>query len=125
MAWAEWTFRRSRKTSDGATETDHAEAIDRIRKRMGKAAMPAHKRQAPPLFPSRLAYLWRDFVDIIQGAESGGWGPPVVTWSTLRAWCEITGSQLEPWEARLIIRLGALRAEIISEKSASGDQNAN
>jgi hypothetical protein len=74
-------------------------------------------RQAPPTFPKRLAYLWIDFCDIIGGMDSNGWSPSVVTWEGLRAWSEMTGTQLDPWEAKLLVRLGALRARVLSEQS--------
>jgi len=76
------------------------------------------KAPSVPPFPARLTYLWRDFCDIVAGMEGNGWGPPVITWQGLSAWCKMTGAQLAPWEARLLIRLGSLRARILSEASS-------
>lgn len=87
--------------------------------------MPKPKAPPPP-YPARLDYLWRDFVDIIRGMEGGGFSAPLVSWQGLKAWSEIMGRTLEPWEARLIVHLGMVRADILAEKAAdSGRENAN
>lgn len=45
-----------------------------------------------------------------------GFGPSQVTWGDLAAWAALTGELLEAWEARTVVRLGALRASILSEE---------
>lgn len=84
--------------------------------------MPA-ARTPPPPFPKRLAYLWIDFCDVIAGMDGNGWGPQVVTWEGLHAWSAMTGTNLDPWEAKLMIRLGSLRARILSEQSGDGGKD--
>lgn len=42
-------------------------------------------------------------------------GVATVSWSNLKAWVDLTGNDLEPWEVSAMIRLGTLRASIISE----------
>jgi hypothetical protein len=36
---------------------------------------------------------------------SSGMGPMPITWSELKAWQELTGTELEPWEARTLVAL--------------------
>ncbi|MGE0575384.1 MAG: hypothetical protein AB7F22_10635 [Reyranella sp.] len=44
-----------------------------------------------------------------------GYGPAQPTWADLRAWADLTGETLHPWEARLIVRLGMVRASTLAE----------
>lgn len=55
------------------------------------------------------------------GLAAGGMGPQVVTWEGLQAWCALSGNDLEPWEAFVMIRLGHLRATVSSEKPKPGE----
>lgn len=68
---------------------------------------------AGPPFPRPLSYLWALFVEIADGLENGGWGPPVVTWQSLQAWSQLTGVTLDPREACILVRLGVVRAASI------------
>jgi hypothetical protein len=42
-----------------------------------------------------------------------------VTWRDVADWMRLTGNVLEPWEARAIVTLGLVRANIVSEKMAA------
>lgn len=70
--------------------------------------------EGPP-FPDLLDYLWTWFAEISIGIASTGMAPPVVTWADVAAWRQQTGEVMEPWEARAIVSLGALRAGIAAE----------
>jgi hypothetical protein len=70
------------------------------------------------------------FAEIVQGVGSNGFGPALITWESLRAWCGLTGERLQSWEARALVRLGYARAAIEGEKQsakakADGAQNKN
>lgn len=91
---------------------------------MGGAAKKPVALSAPdPEFPEQIAYLWNWFGEIIEGCEPG-FGPAVVTWQALASWAGFMRVDLEPWEARTIVRLGATRAAILSE-DAGGGQDKN
>ncbi len=66
--------------------------------------------------PSGAEYLWRWFVEIINGVTAS-FGPPSIAWSDLVAWCTFTGELLDPWEARLLIKLSVIRANVLTEET--------
>lgn len=68
-----------------------------------------------PQLPDPISYLWFWFLEILGGLDSGGMGVATVSWSNLKAWVDLTGNDLEPWEVSALIRLGTLRASVISE----------
>ena len=75
-----------------------------------------------------MVYLWRFFDEISMGLSSNGFGPPLVTWESLRAWSEFMAVNLEPWEAKVLVTLGYRRAVIDDEEQqkkakARGHQN--
>lgn len=47
---------------------------------------------------------------------SSGFGPPAATWDNVWCWSALMRVLLEPWEARMLVRLSVLRANILSEK---------
>jgi hypothetical protein len=51
---------------------------------------------------------------------------PTVTWEGLAAWCAQMRITLEPWEASAMVRLGVLRANILTPqpKSQTPDRTA-
>lgn len=83
--------------------------------KLGKKPKVALQPDNPPP-PDAIAYLWGWFVEVSYGMGSGGFGPAMLTWECLRAWCELTGRQIEPWEAQALMRLSVLRATVVSEK---------
>lgn len=66
-----------------------------------------------PPFPALLGYLWSIFAELQYGLDSGGWGTSVVTWQTLDAWSRLGGIALSAREAVALVRLGAVRAEVM------------
>lgn len=62
--------------------------------------------------------MWEWYCDISPGASGGGgMGPVTITWLDLGAWCERVHETLEPWEARLIVRLSVMQANIEGEEA--------
>ena len=120
-------FRKGRVRSDGATEQDHSDARKRIEQRLArgkaktKADAPAGSSE--PEFPDALDYLWEWFWDALDGCPANGMVPVSIGWCDLSAWCELTGERLEPWEARLILRLSSLRSGIIAEVNDRQDKD--
>jgi hypothetical protein len=70
--------------------------------------------------PDLLAYLWGWFEEISLGLSADGFGPPLVTWEALTAWCGLTRTALEPWEATTLVRLGRIKANVESEPKPKG-----
>lgn len=108
-----------RVASDGASEREHQASAAAQWAKLGKKpkAIVAAVDLAPQL-PDPISYLWFWFLEIVVGLDGGGMGVPVISWSSLKAWCDLTGHELEPWEVATLIRLGSLRASIISEDIA-------
>lgn len=71
------------------------------------------------MLPPELFYLWNWFSEHSMGLAQNGMAPPVVTWESLRAWCEQMRVELEPWEARAMVLLGGQRAAIINERQSA------
>lgn len=58
------------------------------------------------------------------GLAQNGMAPPAVTWEGLKAWCEQMRVTLEPWEARAMVTLGTVRANVDAEtKTDKPDPN--
>jgi hypothetical protein len=85
----------------------------------GLAKKPAALSEPEPEFPEQIAYLWDWFGEIIEGCESG-FGPAIVTWPALANWASFMRLDLEPWEARTLVRLGTTRAAVLSEDVGDG-----
>lgn len=57
------------------------------------------------------------------GLQGNGMAVPGITWEGLTAWCALMRIVLEPWEAQALVRLGALRASVLSESDKNGAQD--
>jgi hypothetical protein len=79
----------------------------------------------PPAFPYLLGYVWGWFEEILDGLAANGFAPPMVTWADIGWWSELTGNALEPWEARLLVKLGSVRAIAVSEKTKKPAPNTS
>jgi hypothetical protein len=77
---------------------------------------PPQANEPVPDFPEPLAYIWSAFCEIVLGIQGNGWAHPVITWECLEAWARLTDQALEPREVKTIIRLGALRADVLNER---------
>lgn len=105
----------TRVAHDGATEREHQESAAAQWAKLGKKPKAADTPDPSPPLPDQIAYLWFWFLEILGGLDSGGMGVATVSWSNLKAWVDLTGNELEPWEISAVIRMGTLRASIISE----------
>jgi hypothetical protein len=126
LAFAEHHFRNGRKLADGATAAEHTESADRQFKKLG---LKSKKPIVPvgPGFPSAVGYLWRWFDQLSMGLAISGMGPSAVTWEGLYAWSLQMRVELESWEALALIRIGYVRAVVLSEdpKKARPDGSPN
>ncbi|MPZ41601.1 MAG: hypothetical protein GEU95_26860 [Rhizobiales bacterium] len=115
IVFAEHVFRLARKQPDGANEGQHRASASEQWLKLGKAKAAKEALPDAPPYPAELDYLWGWFVEIVAGLSSNGMGAAVITWETLRAWCELMRLQIRPWEARALIKLSDRRAVIDAE----------
>lgn len=83
-----------------------------------KAHAASTSAPAPDL-PDAAAHVWGWFGEIQMG-EPAGFGPSGVSWATLAAWRDLTGTLLAPWECRAIVALGSCYANVMAEETVAG-----
>lgn len=77
-----------------------------------------------PEFPYEIAHVWHFFHEVVRGVQGNGFSYPVITWTELDCWARMTRQDIPPREARTIIALGVMHANIMSEKpKADGGKN--
>jgi hypothetical protein len=114
-AYAEPVFRSSRKLDDGASQAEHQASAARQLAALGRKAAARQADPDLPAFPWALEHLWDLFLDLVIGVASNGMAPPVVTWRDVEAFDAAADLDLAPWEKRALVRLGNLRAMVLSE----------
>ena len=115
--WAEFEFRKGRKTSDGSTEGEQYESAARQLAALGKTKAAALASPEGPPFPEELGYLWGWFLLHSMGMSSGGMSYPVITWEGLHAWSLQMRIDLAPWESEVMMSLSCTRANVHAEKT--------
>ena len=69
-----------------------------------------------PEFPHAIGYVWTWFTEIIRGVQGNGYSYPHITWTELDCWARLTRQEISAREARTLITLGVMYANILSEK---------
>jgi hypothetical protein len=82
---------------------------------LGRAPKAETSADEPPECPLELAYLWSWFIELSYGLAPG-FGPAMATWDNVGWWSQLMRIALDPWEARMLVELSAMRASIVSEK---------
>lgn len=68
----------------------------------------------PPEFPDDLLYLWEWFIDL-HGARGQGYsGPPPISFSEIKSWCDLMSITLSGWEVDLIKDLDKTYMRVVS-----------
>lgn len=62
-----------------------------------------HELDAHGEMPARLAYLWRWFLELKKP----------ITYTEIEAWTRLTKREIERWEIRALMRLGAVLDEVL------------
>lgn len=57
-----------------------------------------------PALPAGCGMLWRDFMALHSGRMNTGFGPAAISYQDLRAFQQVEGVALEPWQIRAIRR---------------------
>ena len=105
-----------RRVSGGkgkATEADH---LAQVAKQLGKSLEEIEQRNSDALFPDLAAHLWTAFLELHDGRTYGMSGPNPISYDIIKAWCDITGIQLSPWEIGTIKALDNLWIKTTSEE---------
>ncbi|WP_422110164.1 phage tail assembly chaperone [Bradyrhizobium elkanii] len=77
-----------------------------------------------PEFPHAIGHIWRWFQEVVRGVQGNGFSYPVITWTELDCWASRTHQEPTPLEAKTIIVLGVMHANIMSEKpTTDGGKN--
>jgi hypothetical protein len=116
FAYAEWDFRNSRKLSDGATEGQHKASAAKQMEALGWITSASEVLIPPPELPHEIAHVWHWFNEVVRGVQGNGYSYPVITWTELDCWARLTRQEISPREAKTIIVLGTMHANIKSEK---------
>lgn len=82
--------------------------------------------QNKPDFPQSCSYVWFYFIRLNSRRGSNGFGPSALSFSEIKAFCELEGIHLESWELEAILRLDDLMMKnyaVSSEKKQKAQQN--
>ena len=101
MDHAEHEFGLAKKDSNGVSQREHLKIVERS---IGKR--PAELES--PELPVHLAELWYSFLHLCTGRRSGYNGPESLSFSEIKAWCELTQNELEPHELDIFKSLDSL-----------------
>jgi hypothetical protein len=106
-----------RKVSSGkgkATESDH---LAQVAKQLGKDLGDVEDFNASALFPDVAAHIWATFIELHDGRTYGMSGPNPISYDIIKAWCDLSGIDLSPWEIDLIKSLDNLWIKTTSEEA--------
>jgi hypothetical protein len=71
-----------------------------------------------PDFPQELEYVWSYFLSLNEGRGATQVGAAPLTYSDIKAWAELTGNILTPFEVDCIKRLDRKYMKVINERSS-------
>jgi len=106
-----------RKVSGGkgkATEADH---LAQVAKQLGKDVSDIEQANSDALFPDIASYVWATFLSLHDGRTYGMSGPNPISYDIIKAWCDLYGVSLNPWEIDTIKALDNLWIKITSEEN--------
>ena len=96
-----------------ATEADH---LAQVAKQLGKDLKEVEKANADAIFPDVASHLWATFIELHDGRTYGMSGPNPISYDIIKAWCDLTGVDLSPWEVTIIKSLDNLWIKITGEE---------
>lgn len=106
---------RKVKGSKGkATERDH---LEQVAKQLGKQVEDIETYNAQAIFPEAASHLWTAFLELHEGRTYNMSGPNPISYDIIKAWCDLTGIDLLPWEIGIIKSLDNLWVKTISEEA--------
>lgn len=106
--------RRVKGGKGKATEADH---LAQVAKQLGKQLEEVEQANAAALFPDVAAHIWATFIELHDGRTYGMSGPNPISYDIIKAWCDLSGIDLLPWEVGLIKSLDNLWIKTTSEEA--------
>lgn len=106
--------RRVSGSKGKATEADH---LAQVAKQLGKQLEDVEQFNASALFPDAASHIWATFIELHDGRTYGMSGPNPISYDIIKAWCDLTGVELYPWEIELIKALDNLWIKTTSEEA--------
>lgn len=106
---------RSVKGGKGkTTERDH---LEQVAKQLGKELQEVEQANADAIFPDVASHIWTTFLQLHEGRTYGMSGPNPISYDIIKAWCDLTGITLTPWEIETVKSLDNLWIKTIGEEN--------
>lgn len=64
-----------------------------------------YRRLERTAIPEAASHVYEWFLELHGERQSSGYGPQPISSPQILAWCQLTGRELQPWEARAIRKL--------------------
>jgi hypothetical protein len=96
------------------TEADH---LAQVAKQLGKSLDDVEQANSAALFPDIASYVWATFLSLHDGRTYGMSGPNPISYDIIKAWCDLYGVALNPWEIDTVKALDNLWIKITSEEN--------
>jgi len=106
-----------RKVSGGKGKTTEADHLAQVAKQLGKDVSDIEQANSDALFPDIASYVWATFLSLHDGRTYGMSGPNPISYDIIKAWCDLYGVLLNPWEIDTIKALDNLWIKITSEEN--------
>lgn len=106
---------RKVKGSKGkTTERDH---LEQVAKQLGRQLEEIEQFNANAIFPDAASHIWATFIELHEGRTYGMSGPNPISYDIIKAWCDLSGISLSPWEVELVKALDSIWLKTISEEA--------
>ena len=103
-----------RRVKGKTTEADH---LAQVAKQLGKSLDDIEQSNSDALFPDIASYVWAAFLSLHDGRTYGMSGPNPISYDIIKAWCDLYGVELNPWEIDTIKALDNLWIKTTSEEN--------
>lgn len=103
-----------RRVKGKTTEADH---LAQVAKQLGKSLDDIEQSNSDALFPDIASYVWATFLSLHDGRTYGMSGPNPISYDIIKAWCDLYGVELNPWEIDTIKALDNLWIKTTSEEN--------
>jgi len=108
LVWAEHEFDLNKPDDKGVTRREHLEQVERQIGRKPEAL------ENPVNFPVLLRHVWAAFCSLNNARSAGFSGPNPITYTEIKAWKELTGTPMLPWEIEGIKRLDQVYLRVVA-----------
>src|SRR5210317_886346 len=106
-----------RRVKGGKGKTTERDHLEQVAKQLGKQLEDIEQANADAIFPDIASHLWTTFLQLHDGRTYGMSGPNPISYDIIKAWCDLTGITLSPWEIETIKSLDNLWIKTIGEEN--------